>query len=242
MAHWGQVPTSAAMQTTRSTWDVFSAMPADALLHPLRPARNRRGSVAQWKKTFSVLYPLEKEALMSSSGHSFKWRNWKFFDTPIIFLTFEGWKWVRGMWSCLVHWTRNADGNRTVDWKYIRQAKEPSKIIYHSSANCPMDPSLNDQGVCATHLSHSFTIHLTSPSTAFLASTHCSISVLTASNILNIWKAAKFLKQPISRNVSLLQDMQFLPKHSSGAKPGPGNMLPRIRGGFTLQYLLHLSW
>jgi len=49
------------------------------------------------KKTFSVLYPLEKEALMSSSGHSFKWRNWKFFDTPIIFLTFEGWKWVRGM-------------------------------------------------------------------------------------------------------------------------------------------------
>lgn len=154
----------------------------------------------------------------------------------------NAWSFEFGEWNVkLLHaLNTKADGNRTSDWEHVRWVKEPNKLIYHSFANCHMNPSLNDHGVCATHLSHSFTMHY-APLTAFLASTHYSISVFT-SNISNIRRTAKFLKQPISRNVSLLQDMQLLPKHSSGAKPRPGNMLPRISERFTFQYLLHLSW
>ena len=51
------------------------------------------------------------------------------------------------------------------------KAKVPNNISYHSFANCHMNPPLNDHDVCATDLSHSFTIHY-GPLTACFAFLH----------------------------------------------------------------------
>lgn len=76
----------------------------------------------------------------------------------------------------------------------MRWVQVPHEVIYHGFANLHTNPSLNDHDVCATDLSHSCTIHY-APLTAFLPpSTRRSISALTTSNTLNIWRAAKFFE------------------------------------------------